>query len=378
MIDIEIIDTFDKFLRLESVWDELLSKSDMDVPFMTFEWFFCWWKSFGEGNRLLIILAKKEGKIIGIMPFMLSKTRYRGLPVRAISFIANDHSHRISFILTEYKKEVVFSILKYLLNSKYKFEIFNPEHMLAGSDTDNFLKEVLSKHNFIYRKIENNLAPYILINGSWDNFTENLSKNFKKKLRHTDNLFRRAGTFEIERYATDNIQKGLDELLLVSKKSWKYTRRTAIANNEKEKRFYRLLADISAAKGWLNLWILKLNRKPIAFQFNLIYKQKYYSLKVSYDKEYGFLSPGFFLDKFVIEDCFRQNVKECDFLGKNDVYKQQWASMVRGHCTYYVFGNSIYAKIIALIETKLIAKMKKIALLRKIFTIYQRCYYRIA
>ena len=76
MLEIEIIEDFDRFLELEPVWNKTLTKSDIDIPFLTFEWFECWWRWYENDNALFIILVKEGEEILGIAPLMIKRIKF--------------------------------------------------------------------------------------------------------------------------------------------------------------------------------------------------------------------------------------------------------------------------------------------------------------
>src|SRR4030042_3251153 len=101
MLTIEVIKDFNSFVNLKSDWNNLLSKSDCDVPYLTHEWLTTWWECFGDKNELLILLVKKNNNLIAAAPLMISETKKYSLKLRHIGFIGNDLCYRLNFLLTE-------------------------------------------------------------------------------------------------------------------------------------------------------------------------------------------------------------------------------------------------------------------------------------
>ncbi|MFH1776274.1 MAG: GNAT family N-acetyltransferase [Candidatus Omnitrophota bacterium] len=364
MMQIEVIDKFDKFLKFESVWNDLLAQSDMDIPFMTFEWFSCWWKCYGDKNEMFIILVKQGGEIIAIAPLMKKMIKFRGLPVRAITLICNDHSNRVGFVIIKKGNEAVRHLLQYIINSNAKFDMIFFDYIPEECLTDKFLLEALQEDNFKFKRKQSILSPYISIDRNWDDYLMTRSRTFRKSMRHVRNIVGRYGRYEIILYVKDNVSEGMKDLMSVSEKTWKYKKNTAIASNSNDLNFYRLLAEAMSSKGYLNIWILKINGRPIAFEFSLRYKKNIYSLKTGFDEKYYRLSPSVLLDTFVIKNSFDNNANEYDLLGDKDRYKLRWTSLVRKHCYCYFFGNSGYGKILAFLEYKVITNIKKQKLMR--------------
>ncbi|MEM2970472.1 MAG: cellulose biosynthesis protein, partial [Candidatus Bathyarchaeia archaeon] len=63
------IDNYDDFLALEEDWNNILDKCDHTI-FSTWYWLSNWWKHFGNGKKLLLLLAQENNEIEGIAPLM--------------------------------------------------------------------------------------------------------------------------------------------------------------------------------------------------------------------------------------------------------------------------------------------------------------------
>src|SRR5688572_9674997 len=81
---VETLDDFDSFLRLESIWNELLEQSGISFPFVTHEWVRTWIEYFGAHHRIHVLVVKAGRTIVGIVPLMLRQGWMYGLPVRRL------------------------------------------------------------------------------------------------------------------------------------------------------------------------------------------------------------------------------------------------------------------------------------------------------
>src|SRR4030095_12477262 len=70
---VETLSDFDSFLRLESIWNELLEQSGTSFPFVTHEWMRSWIEFFGAEHRLHMLLVKTGRTVVGIAPLMLNQ-----------------------------------------------------------------------------------------------------------------------------------------------------------------------------------------------------------------------------------------------------------------------------------------------------------------
>ena len=111
---VRIVTDSEEFESLRGLWDSLLARSSDNDAYLTWEWLFTWWRHYGEGKKLNILLIEDEGRIIGIVPLM--QARYGKYPFKLevlenISSMDPDHS---GVILTERKEDCAIAFLSYL------------------------------------------------------------------------------------------------------------------------------------------------------------------------------------------------------------------------------------------------------------------------
>jgi len=362
MIKIEVISQLAELLKLKHEWDNLHEESDIDHPFLTFEWISCFWRSYGKDKELIILTAREGGKMVGIAPLMKTRITHRGFRFKAVTFIADYfHTSRAGFILSGNKKEALTAMIEYLRKTDSLDDVCLFPYLVKDSENEILLSDTL------LNKIQKNhitipclVSPYIKINQSWDNYFKTRSKNFCDNFTKLNNRYKRAGNFEIIKYTDRDIEEAIQELLSVSRNTWQYDNGTAIASTEANIEFYSSFIKKAAVRGWLNLWILRKNDKPIAFVYDLVYKDKEFGIKTGYDKEYCKDSPGEYLIGNIIKKCFDDGMTEFEMLGGPNSYKLRWTTLSRAHIKYMMFGNTLYGKLLRFAELSLIPALRKI------------------
>ncbi len=362
-LKIECINELSKVPELAPIWDTLLAESDVDFPFLTLDWITFWWQAFGHDSKMLILIIKEYDEVIAIAPLRKTKMRWRGLTVTAISFIANYYSNRTGLIIgnkAKDRKDIFYNIIKYLKEGHYHFDLLCLDLIEQNSRTDSAVNEALRLSEMKYRKMSTDSSPYMFIDKDWDSYFKTRSRNFRSKLNRTRNELNRQGAFEIIKYSAGDVSSAMQEVISVSKKTWKYKKNTAIASKKESLSFFTDLAKKASEKGWLNLWVLKLFDKPLSFVYNLMYKEKIYFLKVGFDEDYSKLSPGLFLTEASIKDAFINKYEVYDFLGENENYKLKWTSLCRDHCKYWIFNDTLCGNFLFFWESVIITIIKKI------------------
>lgn len=359
MIRIDEVTTFDGLLALEPVWNAVLAKSDSDIPFLTFEWFTSWWRGYGSGKQPYVLVARDGQEPVAIAPLMRSLTFWRGLPARAVSFMANGNSFRTALILAKNEVSLVERIFAHI-RAVGGFDLLRFEHLVKGSFSHRTIRGIIERQGLPRVEMRGEVSPYIPVTESWDEFLKQRSRNFRSKLKLTENQLKRSGGYEIDTYRADNIPGAMEQLLSISRRTWKYREGTAIASNPDNIHFYRSLAHAAASAGWLNLRVLRLAGEPVAFSFNLDYRGVSFFLKTGFDEKYRSLSSGEFLLHRSIQECFEGGFREYDLLGGNEPYKLKLTSLLREHRKLVAFNTGVPGRVLFFVEKKFVPPAKKL------------------
>ncbi|WP_326696091.1 GNAT family N-acetyltransferase [Streptomyces sp. NBC_01754] len=60
-----------EFSALAGEWDALHRRSPSATPFQSHAWLHSWWLSYGAPGRLRVVLARRDGRLVGAAPLML-------------------------------------------------------------------------------------------------------------------------------------------------------------------------------------------------------------------------------------------------------------------------------------------------------------------
>lgn len=357
-MDITQIDNLSDFLALEKVWNQVLEKSSGDTVFLTHEWFRCWWQTYGNGNRLFILLVKDKGEVIAIAPLMISRGRYRGFPVKKVGFIENNNSPTSDFIVLTKDEKCLSLIVDYLIKKRNLWDIMSLNNIPKESRTTDILPELFVEKGMLFGKRDGIASPYIPIDSDWQSYYSKRSKKFREVLNNKANRLKKLGTITVQEF--NNPDEDLIKTVFeIGRKSWKAKEKIAISSTEENGRFFSQLSEIASKRGWLSIWLLYLNGQPIAFEYHLRYKGKVYALRAAYMEEYQEASPGSVLDRHIIEHLFRGNFTGYD-LGPGVVfYKMRWTSEVRDCLQLMIFKENIYGFFLRQLEFKIIPCIKK-------------------
>ena len=358
MLQVERIDSANKLLSIEKLWNKILEKYAHRDVFLTHEWITNWWQHFGKRKELYILLIKDNSRVIGIAPLMLAKERLGIFPVRKLSFLINGHSVRSDFILPEKPREVLQALVGYWADISERWDVLDlrgvpeePHHIETIMELSDWSNSFMKRTPWLH--------SYLPLEKDWKTYLQSRSRKFRKTLQNNHNRLKRAGKSIKCKcfYEPEEVAFGMSKFCEVDLKSWKRKKGEVIIQGESTKSYYLSLARIFSEKGWCEVRVLEIDDRPVAGILSLMYRDKVYTLKTSYDMEFSAVSPGMAVFRSLIEDSYSRGIKEMDFVGKKK-FTELWSPYTRRYNGILIFNNrQWYARFLGyLARTALVLK----------------------
>jgi CelD/BcsL family acetyltransferase involved in cellulose biosynthesis len=317
----------DRIEPLAEAWDELADRAGAP-PFVRPGWIDAWRRSFGRG-ALRIFIVKRRDRLVGLAPLERRAGRLRSP--------TNEHTPEFDVLALD--DEAQRALVESLFADGARTVI------LRGMDARSRSSEAVHGGAGAagYRAVVRPLgrAPYIRGGRSLADHERSLSRNLRHDVERRLRRLCEAGSVSVQ--LADG-REGLDELLDegfgVERAGWKGGERTAIASDPRTRRFYADVAHWAASRGWLRLAFLRLDRRAIAFQFDLQVDRTYYSLKIGYDAEYERFSPGKLLAYTMISRAVVAGLSSYELLGTDEPWKHRWTQDARERVALHAFAPS--------------------------------------
>ena len=325
-------------MALREPWDALLTHAIDNTPFLTHEWLTAWWGAFGSQRSMYIVTVWHGEQLVAVAPLAYTNQRRFGAARTVITFMANEHSNRANFVVGDRPREALGAILDHLLTAAPRWDLMELEPLHEQSPVTQAFLEILASRSQLFGIEESLRSPYLNLPDTWTNLRSELGPTFRKAL---DRKLRKAGqSGSALRVVISADTSDLTKVFDISTESWQHAAGTGVGS-EGARRFYRELAFKAAQRDWLRLAILEFDDLPISFQYNLLYNEVLYNLKLEYRHRFEALSPGLVLQAHVLQDLIRDGAREYDFLGTDDPYKLHWSRTLRVHHRLVVFTNRL-------------------------------------
>jgi len=356
----DVVEDYSAFLGLEREWNDAVERAQVPHPFLRHEWVRTWWDSFGGNRQLHIITVRDQGRIIAIAPLMRETAIVYGLPVRRIALVANDHTPRTDFVIADKPEEAYRAIWNAIHDDSDHWDVLQLTQLLHGSPTAAALSQFAADAGLPTGTWKSSDSPYLELAGTWDGYWASLSAKFRSNVRNRLTRLKQIGEPALEILADrTDIARACDDAWRLEASGWKDQEGTSIVSDASVQKFYALLAERAADCGWLRLLFLTVGGRRIAVSYSACYDDRLFLFKTGYDREFHACSPFKLLTYFAAQEGFARGLREIDFLGETEPWKQEWTPATRGHDWLFIFSHSRRARLLHSIKFQMAPELKK-------------------
>jgi len=348
---VEEITDFAAFLELESEWEDLRRESPARSFFLSHAWFRCCWPEDGSGLHPLVLRVRDGTTVVGLVPLVIQKSKWRIFPARVMSVMHNQDSPFVDLVFRDEARERVLEAVLRHLGSRGGWDLLSLPKIGHASPTYPLLCERLHDAAHLQRLAAR--SPVLVLDGGWKKFWDSQSQRFKKTVRNVANRIERLGTITVEEVGegTDP-QECLETFTGVAAKSWKAQLPISVTRNPRIARFLERLTYALCATGRLSLWVLRVNGTAIATEYHVRDGETVYALRSDFDEGYREASPGAYLNQHIVRTYFERDLRTYDMGPGDSAYKQRWATMSRDLDTFWIFNRGMWASTLFQLEQR--------------------------
>lgn len=335
LLEIARIQDLQSFEALHADWNEVLSRSHTQDIFLTWEWLFAWWKNIGRHkNELWLLAVKTDGKLAGLLPLMRNSKTKSLVRFKRLENIGNPDCDVGGMISTQ-PEVCAKAAAQYLIEHGREWDLLEINELPASGIETRSLLACLHECGYgLSETAEEHF--YIPFTESWDSYYSRLSKNLKHNYKRRLKRAQEMGNVRIERYTGGDLEwKHFETIFEISKNS----NFPDLYRSEENQAFHYDLFRLMKDRGWIQIEILFIDQKPVAFQYGFLYGGRYEDWRGGIDKNYEFIAPGKLLMMRTLEERFKSGLRENDFLRGKHTYKTDWLPSVRGFKSIRAFNS---------------------------------------
>ncbi len=316
---VELRDDRGVFGDLAAWWNDCPGPAG--TPFLRSEWFDLWSRAFlQEGSKLEVVVWTVDGTPTAVLP----------LATRGIRHLSLANSHSDVFDLIAMPDSGAATVAMDWLRHRPVTRLFRLDghSALLPSEPD--------RSWLVDRRSE---APYVDLPDDPADVERRLSRNLVKQIRRLERRLAETAEITYLDNADGVVPDILEKCFRLEAMGGKGREGTAMSSRPDSDRFYRSLVEVARERGWLRICALMVDDRVGAFELDLDYAGRRFSLKAGYDEYLSRHSPGKVLQLRVLEAASSLGLTSYEFGGVAEQWKLQWAKTTRPRLNALSFGT---------------------------------------
>lgn len=329
---IDVIQTLDAFESIAGEWNELLSFSASDVPFLRHEFLTGWWRTLGGGEwphgELYVLAARSpDDRLQAVAPLFFTHNLEGEAALLLLGSI--EVSDYLDVIATpESLPTFIPALCEHLAGPEAPpWEVLDLYNLLEDSPTLPLLKSAAEQRGWSYTQTRLHHCPYISLPGDWETYLSSLDKKQRHEIRRK--LRRAEGYEKPVRWYFVNDESRLDDY--IESFFW------LMAQDEEKKAFLtepmrlQMRHTIWAAfrGGWLQFAFLEVGEERAAAYLNFDYANHIWVYNSGLDYNFSTISPGWVLLAYLLQWANQHKRQAFDFMRGNEEYKYRFGAIDR-------------------------------------------------
>lgn len=337
-------------------WLRLQDLSQLEHPFLDWNWITGWWDRMIFEKKFPVILAIYDNSdcVCGFAPFQFNKA---GLLKTLEGFAQEFCDYTDWLCLPGMEDEVGEAVSGWLKSARDQCDyirIFNiPISGVAYAALSKFNEKLTSKHS---------IAPYILLEKTYDDYLQSLRKKFiNDTARRQRKIEKEKGDMQYFVLANRDEIKKMVEIIskwmsarIGKEKSSSYFERDKM--QEHMTTFYRRMFDLDM----LHLSWLEINKQIAALNVAFKYKNALFSYTPVFDPDFSQYSVIRFLKMKNIEECYVKGWTKYDFCLGGESYKFNFNPQTKQLFSFSMYGPTLKGLLRKCYDTKIKPRLRKI------------------
>lgn len=332
---VEIVDGPARFESLRPEWEELLAGSAADELFLTWEWLHTWWRHVGQADgrrRLSLVAVRRRGELAALAPWALAPSRaWHPVPGRTLQLLGTGTvgSDYLDVVLRRGREDRAVDGLAGWLDERG--EVVELAQLVRGRSSAGRLALRLRDRGWTAVERPAGVCPYADLAGvTWEGYLGSLGSSHRQNVRRRLRQLQRGFEVELRRAETEEeAAAGFEVLLELHRRRWRGRGGSDALDDPAVVAFHREVVRLAARRGWLRLYVLRLDGRPAAALYGFLYRGRFLFYQSGFDPDVARHSVGLVLMGLSIRDAIADGAREYDFLHGDESYKDRWANGVR-------------------------------------------------
>ncbi len=296
------------------LWSSLLPQTQGATFFQSLDWLEVYWRHHGGGQRLRTLIVSSGDRPIGILPLVVRTERTRVGPVRVLTYPLHDWGTFYGPIGPNPTATLLVG-LQHVRRTRRDWDLLDLRWVDAMGRDLGRTRRAMQAAGFRPRQQAWARAAVIEMTGSWDGYWKSRPKRWRHNVRRLQRRLADRGEVTYLRYRPEGDAYGdgdprwelYDACVRAARRSWQASSTTGTTLSHRCVASYLRDTHAAAARtGALDLNLLTVDGKPVAFAYNYHYHGSVYGLRMGFDPGLAAFGPEAVLGRMILEDSFRR------------------------------------------------------------------------
>ena len=344
-----------EFAALKDAWGVLERTCTARSVFLTHDWFDAAWTWRRLDSTLLLQVALRDAQVVGILPLVHVQDPRRR--TRRVELLTVPDTHLVDLIVAPDDLAEVSEAVADALATRGDWDELRLSHMSPEGAAVRAFVPAMQRRGFRLGLHEDQRNPFVTLNGGWDEYYKTRSRRLKKANNNAANRLKKTGDVFIERFGPEmrdesRIDPAVETIIDISSRSWKRTTTYGL-NQPGPQAFIRRLSTVARERGWLSIWLLHVDQRPLAMEYQLVYEGDIHALRADFDASCEETSPGSYLFRHLLEASFERGMKRYYMGPGENPYKTRWTEDSEPLTRVTVYNRTVRGRFSWLRDVKL-------------------------
>lgn len=329
-----VLNDFHTLPDLRSHWEKLCLRADGDF-FGTFDWCEAWWRHYGQGRSLRLMLFYSHTKLVGIIPLFQETLSWGPFRIRVLRPVASDFGvTTCSFVVDPPYLEPIGRLLAEQLAAMPDWDVAQLGELPGYHESADGLAKSLAYSEWSV-EFRNDNYPHMVLDlpPTFADYLATLRGNERHNILKRERRLRDLGNLRFEIVPPEQAAACFEEFVRQHQQQWQALGKLGhFTDWRRSLDFHRHLVSRQAALKRLMLMRVSVGQDVIGYQYCYIYNGRVHFIISSraMSREWDYYSPGRLLHCAVVKAAIERKAHTLDSLGGYFDHKRRLGARVLG------------------------------------------------
>jgi CelD/BcsL family acetyltransferase involved in cellulose biosynthesis len=339
-VNVRTIETEAEFAALADTWEALQATAVTTSVFGGFDWQHLWWRTYGKGQPLKLLVATEGDAIVGLLALYVHTVRMLRVPVRLLRFVGtggDTYPDDLGPVLAAGHEAAAARALAEAAVRLPGWDVLLLTDLDPACPFTKAIEVALRDRRLDVQTGQSERIAYANLPATFDAWLQTMHGDRRyriRKLRKKANAAHPTRFFVFDDPAT--LDQGIDRLIALHHKRWQSIGAAHAFATSDYIGFHRAVMAACLRKNRLRLYALEFSGQVVAMYYFYKFRDRVYLMQSGFDPDFSDLKPGQVLLGYIFESAINEGHKVLDFLKGDHRYKEELASGERE--TLFVTG----------------------------------------